>query len=92
MNINANINKLLYALSIRGKLYKITSFRTYNEDKQKYRTSYKIFKKQLVEEYNIETNKFEEVEKYVLDTDCYNKIDLMTYLIEENKKEGGADE
>ena len=92
MNINANINKLLYALSIKGKLYKITSFRTYNEGKHKYRTSYKIFKKQLVEEYNMETDEFEKVEKYLLDKDCYNKIDLMKYLVEENRKEGEADE
>ena len=92
MNINQNINKLLYALSIKGKLYKITSFRTYNEDKHKYRTSYKVFKKQLVEEYNIETDEFEKVEKYLLDTDCYNKIDLMKYLVRENGKEGEADE
>lgn len=91
MNINANINKLLYALSVKGKLYKITSFRTYSDDKQKYRTSYKIFKKQLVEEYNTETDKFEKIEKYLLDKDCYNKIDLMKYLVEENRKEGEAD-
>lgn len=26
MNINKNINKLLYALSIKGQIYKINSF------------------------------------------------------------------
>lgn len=91
MNINANINKLLYALSVKGKLYKINSFRSYNEDKQKYRTTYKVLKRKQVEEYNIETNQNELVDKYQLDKECYSKIDLMKYLVEENRKEGEAD-
>lgn len=92
MNINQNINKLLYALSKKEKFYKITSFKTYNENKQKYSTKYKVFKKQLVEEYNIEKDEKELVEKYKLDKECYSKIDLMKYLVEEHQKGSEADE
>ena len=92
MNINANINKLLYALSIKGKLYKINSFRYYNENRQKYSTKYQILKKQLVEVYNIEEDKKELVEKYKQDKECFNKIDVMKYLIEENRKGSEANE
>lgn len=92
MNINQNINKLLYALSIKGKFYKINSFRYYNENRQKYSTKYQILKKQLVEVYNIKKDEIEFEEKYKQDKECFNKIDVMKYLIEENRKEGGADE
>lgn len=31
MNVNQNINKLLYALTSKGQLYKINSFKFYSE-------------------------------------------------------------
>lgn len=86
MNINQNINKLLYALKQKGQLYKINSFQFYSEKNDKYSTKYQILKKQLVEEYNIEKDKIEFVEKYKQDYDCYSKIDLMKYLAEEYRK------
>lgn len=92
MNINANINKLLYALGKKGQLYKINSFKFYSENKQKYTTKYQVLKKQWVEVYNVEKDKIELVEKYKQDYDCYNKIELMKYLIEENRKGSEADE
>ena len=83
MNINQNINKLLYALKQKGRIYKINSFQFYSEKNDKYCTKYQILKKQLVEEYNVEKDKIEFVEKYKQDYECYSKIDLMKYLAEE---------
>lgn len=91
MNVNQNINKLLYALSIKGQFYKINTFKYYNENRQKYSTKYQILKKQLVEVYNVEKDKMELVEKYKQDKDCFNKIDVMKYLIDENRKGSEAD-
>lgn len=45
MNINKNINKLLYALAIKGQIYKINSFQFYSEKNSKYCTKYQILKK-----------------------------------------------
>lgn len=91
MNINKNINKLLYALKQKGQVYKINSFKFYSERNEKYTTKYQILKKELVEVYNIEKEKIEFKEKYKLKEECYSKIDLMKYLIDEYK-EGKADE
>lgn len=88
MNINQNINKLLYALKQKGQLYKINSFQFYSEQNDKYSTKYQILKKQLVEEYNVEKDEIEFVEKYKRDKECYSKIDLMKYFMEEYKGMG----
>lgn len=88
MNINQNINKLLYALKQKGQFYKINSFKFYSEKNDKYSTKYQILKKQLIEEYNTEKDEIEYIEKYKQDYDCYSKIDLMKYLAEEYKKIG----
>lgn len=45
MNVSQNINKLLYALSIKGQIYKINSFKFYSEKNCKYCTKYQILKK-----------------------------------------------
>ncbi len=45
MNINQNINKLLYSLKQKGQTYKINSFKFYSEKKDKYSTKYQILKK-----------------------------------------------
>lgn len=83
MNINQNINKLLYALKIKGQFYKINSFQFYNEKNDKYCTKYQILKKKQVEVYNEETDEIEIQEKYKQKEECYSKIDLMKYLAEE---------
>lgn len=86
MNINQNINKLLYALKLKGQLYKINSYQFYSEKNDKYCSKYQILKKKLVEEFDIEENKIVYKEKYVQDKECYSKIDLMKYLAEEHRK------
>lgn len=91
MNINNNINKLLYALKQKGQIYKINSFKFYSENKEKYATKYQIMKKQIMNVYNIETNKIEKQERYKQDYETYSKIDLMKYLAEEYRKGSEAD-
>lgn len=91
MNINKNINKLLYALSIKGQIYKINTFQFYSEKNCKYRTKYQILKKEQVEIYNKETNKFELQDRYKQKEECYRKIDVMKYLINEHRKGSEAD-
>ena len=83
MNVNQNINKLLYALKQKGQLYKINSFQFYSEKNDKYSTKYQILKKQWREIYNIEKDKIELVEKYEQDHEAYSKIDLLKYFIKE---------
>jgi len=92
MNINQNINKLLYVLKLKGQLYKINSFQFYSEKNDKYSTKYQVLKKQLVEEYDVEQNEMVKKEKYIQDYDCYSKVDLMKYLAEEYRKGSEADE
>ena len=91
MNINQNINKLLYALKQKGQIYKINSFKFYSEKNDKYSTKYQIMKRELVEGYNEETDEFEMQEKYKQDYECYSKVDLMKYLAEEYRKGSEAD-
>lgn len=83
MNINQNINKLLYALTQKGQVYKINSFQFYSEKNKKYATKYQLMKRKKVEVYNEETKEFEIQEKYKQDYEGYSKIDLMKYLAEE---------
>lgn len=91
MNINQNINKLLYALKQKGRIYKINSFKFYSGKKDKYTTKYQVLKKELVEVYNEDEDKTELQEKYILEEECYSKIDLMKYLAEEYRKGSEAD-
>lgn len=91
MNVNQNINKLLYALKQKRQLYKINSFQFYSEKNDKYSTKYQIMKQQPVEVYNEETDKIEIVKRYKQDYECYSKIDLMKYLVEEHRKGSEAD-
>lgn len=91
MNINKNINKLLQALKQKEKFYKINSFKFYSEKSNKYCTKYQVLKKELVEEYDIEKEEIVYKEKYIQDYECYSKIELMKYLIEEHRKGSEAD-
>lgn len=92
MNINQNINKLLYALKQKGQLYKINSFQFYSEKNDKYSTKYQILKRELVlVDIDIELEEDEEIEyeeKYFVDYECYSKVDLLKYLVEEYGKMG----
>lgn len=96
MNINQNINKLLYALGKKGQLYKINSFQFYSELNSKYCTKYQVLKRELIETVvyaDGEEQEIEYEEKYNQDYTCYSKIDLMKYLAEEYKQIGSeADE
>lgn len=90
MNINQNINKLLYALKQRGQIYKINSFKFYNETNDKYSTKYQVMKRKFIPVLN-EDMEIEYQEKYEQDYDCYSKIDLMKYLAEEYREGSEAD-
>lgn len=86
MNVNQNINKLLYVLSTKGQIYKINTFQFYSEKYCKYCTKYQILKKEQVEIYNEETNQFELQDRFKQKEECYSKVDVLKYLIEEYKK------
>lgn len=86
MNINLTISKLLSALSIKGQIYKINSFQFYSEKNCKYCTKYQILKREKVEIYNEETNEFELQDKYQQKEECYSRVDILKYLIEEHRK------
>lgn len=88
MNINQNINKLLYALKQKGQIYKINSFQFYSEKNDKYSIKYQIMKRELVEVYNEETEEIEMQERYKQDYECYSKIDLLKYFMKEYKGMG----
>lgn len=92
MNINQNINKLLYALKQKGQFYKINSFQFYSEKNDKYSTKYQVLKRTIEEVWSLEKDKPELIERYIKDYECYNKIDLMKYLAEEYRKGSEADE
>lgn len=91
MNINQNINKLLYALKQKNQFYKINSFQFYTEKNDKYSTKYQVLKRVFEETYNIREDEIELIEKYKQDYECYSKIDLMKYLAEEYRKGSEAD-
>ncbi len=88
MNINQNINKLLYVLKQKGQFYKINSFQFYSEKNDKYSTKYQILKKEQEKVYNIEKDKIEMQERYKQKEECYSKIDVMKYLMKEYKGMG----
>lgn len=94
MNINQNINKLLYALKQKGQIYKINSFKFYSEKNDKYSTKYQVLKRELIPIREIIEMESEEIEceiEYHTVYDCYSKIDLMKYLAEEYRKGSEAD-
>ena len=86
MNVSQNINKLLYALSRKGQIYKINRFKFYSQKNCKYCTKYQILKKEQVEMYNEETDEFELQDRYQQKEECYSKVDVLKYLIEEYRK------
>lgn len=86
MNINQNINKLLYALKEKGQFYKINTFQFYSEKNDKYSTKYQILIKTTEEIWNLDEDKPVLIEKYKQDYECYSKVDLMKYLAEEYRK------
>lgn len=88
MNINQNVNKLLYALKQKGQIYKINSFQFYSEKNDKYSTKYQILKKEIIKIWNEGKEEFEYKEKYNQDYECYSKVDLLKYLMEEYRKMG----
>lgn len=88
MNINKSINKILYVLSIKGQIYKINSFQFYSEDNCKYCTKYQILKKERVKTYNPKTDEFELQDKYNPKKECYSKVEVLKYFMEEYRKMG----
>lgn len=86
MNINNSINKLLKALQIKNKLYKVNSFQFYDEKNNRYSIKYQILKRKSVKEYDKKTHKDVIKEKYETDYSCYSKVNIMKYLVDEYKK------
>lgn len=86
MNIQNTINKLLIVLGNKGEFYKINSFLFYSEKTNKYCKKYQILKKEIVKVFNEDTEEFENIEKYKTKKECYNKIDILKYLVKENKE------
>lgn len=89
MNIQNNINKLLYALSQKEKIYKINSFKFYSDKNNKYCTKYQILKKEILEILN-EFDEIEYIEKYNNDYECYSKVDILKYLVNEYTERSDA--
>jgi len=92
MNIQKNINNLLQALTLKENYYRINSFKFYSEKNNSYCTKYQILKKIFEEQYNVEKDEFEVVERYVIDYECYSKVDILKYLVEEYKQGSEANE
>lgn len=94
MNIQRNINKLLYALSKIDKLYKVNSFKFYSKNSNKYCTKYQVLKRELIPVdtgLELEDDEIEYEEKYKVVYESYNKVDLLKYLIEEYRQGSEAD-
>lgn len=95
MNIQQKINKLLYALSKKDKLYKVNSFKFYSKSSNKYCIKYQILKRELIPidtDLDLEDGEIEYKEKYKVVYESYNKVDLLKYLIEEYRQGSEADE
>jgi len=95
MNVNQSINKLLFALQQKGQLYKVNSFQFYSDKANKYCTKYQIMKKEIIEDITtlyVDGEKYnkeiEKSEKYNVDYECYNKIDILKYFMKEYKGMG----
>lgn len=94
-NIQQKITKLLYALSKKDKLYKINSFKFYSKNSNKYCTKYQVLKRELIPVdtvLDLEDDEIEYEEKYKVVNECYSKIDVLKYLIEEYRQGSEADE
>ena len=91
MNINQKNNKLLFALKQKGQLYKINTFKFYSERNNKYSTKFQILKRTFIEVYNTKTDEIELKEKYVQNYDCYSKLELLKYLINEYQSIGSEE-
>lgn len=91
MNIQTSINKLIYALSIKDKLYKINSFKFYSDKNKKYCTKYLILKRTFEKIYNPKIGEIEIQVKYRQDFECYSKIELLKYFIKEYREESEED-
>lgn len=95
MNIQQKINKLLYALSKKDRLYKVNSFKFYSKSSNKYCIKYQILKRELIPidtDLDLEDGEIEYKEKYKVIYESYNKVDLLKYLIEEYRQGSEADE
>lgn len=93
MNIQQKINKLLYALSKKDKLYKVNSFKFYSKSSNKYCIKYQILKRELIPiDTDLEDGEIEYKEKYKVVYESYSKVDLLKYLIEEYRQGSEADE
>lgn len=86
MNVNQNINKLLFALSTIGQFYKINAFQFYSEKMCKYCTKYQLMRKKTIEIVDYENSEVKRREKYIEIDSYYNKIELMKKLAEEYRK------
>lgn len=83
MNINQCINKIIYLLKEKDKIYKLNSFQFYSDKKDKYYTKYQIYKKETVTTINLESGQEEKIEKYNLAEEYYNKRDVLKYFLKE---------
>ena len=93
MNIQQKINKLLYALIKKDRLYKVNSFKFYSKSNNKYCIKYQILKRELIPiDTDLEDGEIEYKEKYKVIYESYNKVDLLKYLIEEYRQGSEADE
>lgn len=83
MNIQKNINKLLFAIRNNGIDIKIDTIQFYSDKLEKYCSKYVVYIKELT------TNrKGEEVLRYVYQDDFFNKVQLLKYLVEKYKQIG----
>ena len=74
MNVQQNINRLLKAIRLKGIDIKIDRIEFYSEKLEKYCYKYSVY---------IRKN-----EKYVLQEKFFNKVKLLTYLVDKYKKIG----
>lgn len=94
MNIQANINKLLYALKQENMNYQIKTSNFYSERAQKYITNYKVMMeveyipKSELEKISLGIKTEQEVEKkkkYLEVLNTYSKIEILKLLAEDYK-------
>lgn len=74
MNIQKKINKLLFALSQKGKVYQVNTFKFFSSETNRYHTKFTISRKA----------KGKVTEKI----ECYSPIEVLKHLVDE-LKEGG---
>lgn len=88
MRIQENINKLMIAISLKGKKIKIVTRTYYSDFSEKYITRYVLYEKvKYKDKYK------RKKEKWIEYDSCYGKIDLLKILIRYHKEiEGEANE